>query len=109
MQRNADQVLLISGAALIAIAWGAKQDSFVDNVGKPGRPVICKHHFFLSLPVELEHVSDSVTSILYLCHGFWMVQPLCTGKDNSCGACEQFMYVFMSGPGRHGTAISLNM
>ncbi len=34
MQRNADQVVLIAGAALIAIAWGARSDSFVDNVGE---------------------------------------------------------------------------
>lgn len=34
MQRNADQVFVILGAALLAIAWGAKSDTFVDNVGK---------------------------------------------------------------------------
>ena len=34
MQRNADQVFVILGASLLAIAWGAKSDTFVDNVGK---------------------------------------------------------------------------
>ena len=34
MQRNADQVLLIAATALVGIAYGAKSDSFVDNVGE---------------------------------------------------------------------------
>ena len=34
LQRNADQVFVILGAALIAIAWGARSDTFVDNVGE---------------------------------------------------------------------------
>ncbi|KAK9843027.1 hypothetical protein WJX74_005776 [Apatococcus lobatus] len=36
LQRDSDQVFVILGASLIAIAWGAKSDTFVDNVGHIG-------------------------------------------------------------------------
>ena len=40
MQRNADQVVIIAGAALLAIAWGARSDTFVDNVGELHCPAL---------------------------------------------------------------------